>query len=277
MTNSGKAILRAILFAAFISGGFSFGQETCNARALRLISRLPQGKEFTFVAIGDPQGEYEAFRRILEESRKVKPAFIVVLGDLTAHSRREEFERYCEVVSSLDIPIVSVIGNHDVCGEGRAIFREMIGDSILSFDYGGRRFIILDSADGRLDPSQLDWLKQKLKTDLICYVFTHEPPFIGNWWAHSFRKGTKEFLKLVESSRVKRVFIGHLHIVDGFWRNGIAYTIVGSGGIKPALLPLGRAARGFLEVRVSGAEDSVSFHECAVERTAGVKAGRVAQ
>ena len=76
------------------------------------------------------------------------------------------------------MPLYTVLGNHDVKGDGEAMYTRLIRkDSYYSFVQKGYRFIGLDSSSGSLDAAQVDWLRRELATSEPKFVFMHIPLF----------------------------------------------------------------------------------------------------
>ncbi|NOZ23117.1 MAG: hypothetical protein GXP25_18745 [Planctomycetes bacterium] len=232
-----------------------------NARAIKQITAQPGETPFTFVLIGDPQGGYAKFKKLLAQSADVNPRFIIVLGDLTPRGGEDDYAAYMQAISSAPAPILSVIGDNDVVlPEGRDRYESKFGRGDCFFDYAGCRFVILDNADKRLTRDQIHWLEEALLTKKRKFVLMHCPPFLGNWWFDSSKGGSRKFLELMRVHKVKRVFMGHVHIVDSLHYEDTDYLICGSGGVPPALLPFGRAQICFVSVTVTGGGEKVSVH-----------------
>jgi Icc-related predicted phosphoesterase len=222
-----------------------------NERAVLAIQGQDLKPPFDFVVMGDPQGYYEAAGRLLAAARRFHPAFTIFMGDLTPGGQEEDYQRYVALIRSATMPVLSVIGNHDAkASGGREAYERIFGKPDFCFDAGRRRFVVFDTNGERLTASQLAWLASVLNGRQRSYVFTHRPPYMGNWWYHSFVGGTAQFLKMVERGQVPWVFLGHLHVLDGLTWNGTRFLVVGSGGIIPDSLPQGKPVRCLVRVRV---------------------------
>lgn len=248
-------VAASLLFGAVLAAG-----EDLNTKAIAQITSRPTTAPFTFVLIGDPQGQYETFRRLLAQCAGMKPSFIIVLGDLTRCGEEQDYAAYVESLRAAPAPVLSVIGNHDVPTGGRERYEAMFGKGDRSFDLSGCRFVMLDNADQKLTPDQVSWLDGALAAQGRKFVFMHCPPFLGNWWYDSFTGGTRKFLELADKHKVKRVFMGHLHVVDSLCHEGVDYLICGSGGISPALLPFGQAQVCFVGVTVNPDGEEIAVH-----------------
>ena len=240
---------------------------TMNERAVVAIQAQDLKPPFDFIVIGDPQGRYEAASRLLANAKRFNPAFVIFVGDLTKQGQEEQYQAYLDMIRGAKMPVLSVIGNHDTdAAGGREAYERLFGKPDFCFDAGARGFVVLDSAAGRLTAAQLEWLKGVLDGKQRTYLFTHEPPYMGNWWFDSFVEGTPQFLSMVERARVPWVFIGHLHLLDGLARNGTRYLVAGSGGIIPYSLPEGKVARCFVRVHVTQEGEEIEAYGLHGER-----------
>jgi 3',5'-cyclic AMP phosphodiesterase CpdA len=138
-------------------------------------------------------------------------------------------------------PYLTVIGNHDRSyPHGRShsrLYRSLFGRSNYFFDYGGVRFVTLDSSRGRLTQLQLKWLTMVLATRLRKVVFTHMPPVVLKLWggagAHhlgGFDRGADRFTDLMAELEVERVYMGHVHCFGVQDYKGVRYILTGGGG-----------------------------------------------
>ena len=255
------------LAALMIAAACAAQGPTMNERAVVEIQGEDLRPPFDFIVIGDPQGRYEAAHRLLAGAELLRPAFAIFMGDLTQQGQEEQYQAYLGMIRAAKMPVLSLIGNHDTDAPGgRAAYERIFGRPDFSFDAGGRRFVVLDSAAGRLAAAQIGWLGGVLDGKQRTYVFTHEPPYMGNWWFDSFVDGTPQFLRLVERARVPWVFIGHLHLLDGLAWNGTRFLVVGSGGIIPYSLPEGKVARCFVRVRMTAEGEEMEAYGLQGER-----------
>lgn len=100
-------------------------------------------KNHTRVAItGDIQLWIGAFDKIIEDiDKKGDVDMVFILGDLTELGLKEEFKWVCDSVGQLDIPVFSVIGNHDSISFGKEIWLKNIGDYDYTFNYQNNQFV----------------------------------------------------------------------------------------------------------------------------------------
>ncbi len=104
--------------------------------------------------IGSPLGATMAQAAIAELNRS-GAELVVQLGDITDHGDKEEFELAVEVLGELNMPLATMMGNHDVFSykeerlSGRDYYPASFGreaDGVL-LEHKGFRFAVLDSAE----------------------------------------------------------------------------------------------------------------------------------
>jgi hypothetical protein len=196
-------------------------------------------------------------KRFVEEmNAKELPEFVVNLGDSIEDINDrsvdiESFKKAMSLLSPLQMPTYTLIGNHDVRTLTQDEIAQMLGYEHMyqSFDHGGYHFVTLsfemtgnhtkDVADiaAEVPKQQLQWLEDDLsKTNLPAVVFIHyglaEDDMVGNFWfegapAHAFIGNREEVRKLIEDSgKVKAVFNSHQHWNRMHTHNGIPYFTV---------------------------------------------------
>lgn len=109
--------------------------------------------------IGSPRAE--AMTRAAVADLNASGAELVVqLGDITNHGNEREFIRAAEVLSGLEMPYLTTMGNHDVYSYkkealiGRRLYEKYFGrapDGLLH-EHKGIRFAVLDSAEELTSP-----------------------------------------------------------------------------------------------------------------------------
>jgi 3',5'-cyclic-AMP phosphodiesterase len=119
-------------------------QTRSNLEALSV--RGPAPMPFKFVAIGDNHDEYDDLARTVEIiNARDDIEFVLVLGDMTDRGLLHEYEWTYDVFSRLDIPFLTVIGNHDALSDGAVIYQKLYGPFDYSFEYGGFEFVMFNS------------------------------------------------------------------------------------------------------------------------------------
>ncbi|MDE2490040.1 MAG: metallophosphoesterase [Elusimicrobia bacterium] len=253
---------------------------------LARLGSAPAGTSFTFGVIGDAEPGRFPWERIFEPGKDVfakemaalqarDPRFILQLGDFVSEGTVPNYRAHVAWMDAdSTVPLLRCIGNHDRSrpnGDAdKVLYDAVFGPRDYFFDYGGWRFIALDSSDRVVTPAQIAWLSGALNVPGPKVIYTHVPPaylrhakplpivaslpasaieaerspvqdFFENW----FKEGSSDFERLVETSDVKAVFMGHIH---AFWAadlHGVRYVISGGGGSPLYPLPPGYDMRRF--------------------------------
>jgi 3',5'-cyclic AMP phosphodiesterase CpdA len=266
-----KSVFLSIIFLAVISG--------------IIVPGIGQEQPCNFIMLADPQfGLYEFDTGFLRESanyefaiaatNRLKPAFVIVLGDLVNKSGDErQIDEFLRISRKIDpsIPCYYVAGNHDVgqepTPETLAAYRQKIGPDYYSFRSGPVYGIVLNSclfyeprmAEAEFEKQNL-WLKEELEKAKTSgsphiIIFQHHPLFLDNadepfqfWNIPPERR--KPLLELLHGYGVKYIFAGHVH------RNSTAkYKELEMTATGPVGMPLGPDDSGIRLVSVT--EDSV--------------------
>jgi len=199
-------------------------------RTREQLSRLaslsrPPSEPFEFAVLGDAEpGRFWIFRalynrkgvfsRQLARVQEQAVDFSVQLGDMVSRGIPRRYLEFFRELESVGVqkPYLTVIGNHDRSrphgGSHARAYRRLFGRTNYSFDYGGARFVALDSSARRLSRLQLRWLGLVLATPLRKVIFTHMPPVHLRLWggaaAHrmgGFTRGAREFTDLIVAQR----------------------------------------------------------------------------
>jgi len=263
-----RSIIIVLLLSSCLFGNLACSHQRSSSRS----------EPFFFVQMADPQfgmftqnkgfkAETRLFEKAIAQVNRLKPAFVVICGDLTNKcgdsAQIAEFHR---IAGQLDtsIPLYLVAGNHDVrkdpTPESLERYRKNYGKDYYAFRHNGCHFIVLN--DSVLDrpedvmnemQKQLTWLENELNqsndsTHII--ILQHHPLFIENPDEDSSntnlnRTRRRVCLDLFSKAGVTAVFAGHLH------RNHIQrlgdMEIVSTASVGR---PLGKDPSGFRIVKV---------------------------
>ena len=254
------------------------------------IVRRDEAKSFSFIQMSDPQFgmfrhdssfEYETahFEKAISEANRLKPAFVVVTGDLINRPfDAPQMAEYKRIIKQLDpsIPLYSVPGNHDVgnipAPNDITKYRSSFGNEYYTFSYGSMLGIVLNSVylhSPQNVPNeakqQEEWLIKTLekanhKKYKNIFVFLHHPLFIkedneADEYFNIPLVRRKKYLDLFAAHGVKYIFAGHYH------RNAFGKTakldMVTTG---PVGLALGKDSSGFRIISVSGTSVSHRYY-----------------
>ena len=200
----------------------------------------------TFIQMSDPQfGMFQKdagyqhetvnFDFAIATANRLKPAFVVITGDLT-NNREDaaevaEFKRIAAKLAP-GIRLFNVPGNHDLGNEptpeSLAVYRERFGPDYYTFRVGDIAGFVVDSsllkapAQTYAEASKMEaWLRTELgkaRSEGVKHliVFEHIPPFMKDpkepETYDSFPLETRaRYLKLLHEFGVKHLFAGHYH------------------------------------------------------------------
>ena len=141
-------------------------EEGITARNLAGIRALPPPPNpFKFIALGDTHDNYAALSRAVTAiNARDDVQFVIVAGDLTDLALLGEFEFTREEFARLDVPYLTVIGNHDALGDGIEIYRRMFGPLDYTLHFGSAKFVFFNSntlESGGKAPNRA-WLEDEL-------------------------------------------------------------------------------------------------------------------
>ena len=156
------------------------------------------------------------------------PSLVLHTGDIASHGSVARYERFAELMSSLQAPFVVIPGNHDDRESLRAVFG---GTSVLPatgpfLHYTVEDFpvrilccdsVIEGETPGELCAERLAWLANELtaQPDRPTIIALHHPPFYTGMTGTSAKgllRGGGELADLLrQHSQVVRVLAGHVH------------------------------------------------------------------
>lgn len=176
---------------------------------------------------------HESLCRVLEHIRQSAwPADLVaVTGDLIQDDTRAAYDRFCDLLRPLQLPVHCVPGNHDL--------REMMQDALANpqFRYctseqlnnwliAGFDSCVEGTAGGRIADDEMQRLEELLATTpaehvLICL---HHPPLpVGSKWLDQvgLSNGDELLRVLAASGKVRAAIFGHVHQQFEAHRDGV--------------------------------------------------------
>ncbi|MEO6684173.1 MAG: metallophosphoesterase [Ginsengibacter sp.] len=240
-----------------------------------------------FIQMSDPQfgmfrkdtsfeKETINFTKAIMAANRLKPAFVIVTGDLVNKPfDADQIAEYKRVSELLDkrIPLYNVAGNHDTHNmpseENIADYNKIFGADYYKFEYGNMLGIVLNSMylhSPQKVPAQAlaqeQWLiktLQQVKQNRYKHimVFMHHPWFLEkadepNQYFNIPLNTRKKYLDLFKANDVKYLFSGHYHR-NAFGTDG-ELQMVTTG---PVGMPLGKDSSGFRIIKVKG--DKVEY------------------
>jgi 3',5'-cyclic AMP phosphodiesterase CpdA len=250
----------------------------------RSVQRAATAEPFFFIQMADPQfGFFTAnqdfaretanFTRAIEAANRLRPAFVVVCGDLTHRAGDSaQIAEYRRIAATLDrsIPLYNVSGNHDLAlplsAGSVAAYRAVYGPDYYTFERSGIFGVVINSSlfkEPNLAPAEAaaqdQWLERTL-TDAKAkgkriMLFQHHSWFLAradepDQYYNLPLEKRREVLALLRRTGVRQVFAGHYHR-NALGRDG-ELEMVTSG---PVGRPLGTDPSGLRVVIVT--RDSV--------------------
>lgn len=128
---------------------------------------LAAGDTLRFVFTGDSQQFYDEADGLVASVNQLSGiSFLLVAGDISDFGLARELRWVDEKLRRLNVPYLTVVGNHDLVGNGREAYQHIFGALDYSFVYGNTKFILLDT-NGReynFDGTapNLGWLRPQL-------------------------------------------------------------------------------------------------------------------
>ncbi|RZK58644.1 MAG: metallophosphoesterase, partial [Pedobacter sp.] len=160
-----------------------------NAKEIASLPQKPIGTTIRIAVSGDTQRSYQASELFVDQiNARNDIDFVILNGDISDFGLLLEFDGIFKIYDRLKAPFISVIGNHDLVANGRAVYERMFGPLNFTFNYAGIKFICHDT-NGReynfngSTPS-ISWLKANLKLDAgttNLVAFSHVPPTDGDF------------------------------------------------------------------------------------------------
>lgn len=182
--------------------------------------------------MGDTQRFYdEADGFVKSVNQQIGLDFVFHAGDISDFGLAKEFRWVNDIMKKINVPYVTVIGNHDLIANGAGIYKQMFGPMNFSFVYSGVKFIVYDSNaieygyDGTLP--DLDWIEQELQ-DTTSYNWaipvSHIPPDSPDT---DLSKEDSIVNMLAENRKVSLSLHGHQHnfLVSEKHGNVITYLV----------------------------------------------------
>lgn len=154
-------------------------EKDVNAKNIARITSLELPDDsITFIAISDPHTNYSQLRAAIHSINQMENiSFVMVCGDITDWGLYNEYDDYYHLVSRLNIPFITLVGNHDYLANGKTIFKKMFGPTNFYFEVGKYRLVVFDNIvweNGNRSPD-FHWLDQAVtaeeedKTIICCY------------------------------------------------------------------------------------------------------------
>lgn len=193
----------------------------------RLTDQVLSTDTLRFAVISDTHTNYSDLKdavRFINTLENV--AFTVISGDITDWGLAAEFKDYYQLISKLNMPFITLIGNHDYLSNGELIYTRMFGPTSFYFDLGDYRMVVFDNVvweKGNKEPD-FNWLQKTLQdtADRTNITFMHIHP-----WDPQLDNGYADHIgQIIESQPVAISFFGHGHGYKYEIKNDRQYLLV---------------------------------------------------
>ena len=210
------------------------GERDINRKnAARIEQTLAGKKEFSFAFISDTQRWYDQTQEAVSDINTRGVDFVLHGGDLTDFGITKEFLWQRDILNTLNVPWVTVIGNHDCLGSGEQAYEAVFGKQNYHFTAGNVLFVCLNTNAMEFNYStpipDLDFLGKLIRNippnvDKTVFLM-HARPFaygFNNNVAHVFDYYIRDF------PNVQFCLFGHEHAMmqeDLFGRGTMYYGV----------------------------------------------------
>ena len=247
----GKTINIILIAAVLILISFSAGVKIHSLSTFSEISdwnyqQLDQinstKNNFSFIVLGDNKNSVTVFEKLIEKVNKEDAIFAIDIGDLVFNGEKHRFNFFINQIKTLNKPLLTAIGNHELMDEGRGNYYDMFGRFYYSFTVGENYFIVLDDANSKnIGSWQMNWLENKLQKSTNYsnrFVFMHVPLFDPRNGeraeGHSIDdlEFANELNGLFDEYNVTMLFCSNIHAYyNGTWGR-TPYIITGGAGAE---------------------------------------------
>lgn len=165
----------------------------------------------------------QSLERVLEHIRDAEwqADIVTVTGDLIQDDSVAAYERFCSLMSTLDLPVYCIPGNHDTRAKMEQALQRDAFHYCENAQLGNWLVISIDScrtdgAAGEISQQELQRLRGMLDTSKSEHVLVclHHPPLpVGSKWLDTVGLVNADaFLDLiVQYPQVRGVIFGHVH------------------------------------------------------------------
>ncbi len=214
-----------------------------------------------FAVCGDTRNDESGiFPQIVEQVRTSDAELLVHTGDVESPAGAAAWKAFQAKLGPLGKPFVVAIGNHELVGATREEFVRafQLPGASYAFAHLDARFVVLDTADGKLPDERLEWLDRELSAhpkgkDGVTYLILamHYPPALGGLRPHGtspvFEQQSRKLHDILVRRKVDLVLCGHEHLNAVLEWEGIPVVLSGGGGAP--LAPFG--SYGYYRVELS--------------------------
>ncbi len=206
----------------------------------------------------------ELLERLIEEVNRVRPALVVISGDLTDKGLRYEYEEARTWTDRFEVPMLVAPGNHDSRNVGYVHFEELYGPRYLTYRLPGVYLVAADSSEpdldeGRVGRSIYPWVEEALDAagadELKVFVTHHHLlPIPGSGRERNILQDAGDVLKILSDRGVGLVLTGHKHVP---WVWSLQGMLIVNAGTASTNRLRGRGRPSYAVVEIDGGEVTV--------------------
>ena len=168
----------------------------------------------------------DLLENVIEETNRLEPDLVAVVGDLTGDGYRNEFEQAKEYLDRLECPnILYAMGNHDAKHVGYRYFEELFGNrsssTTVTTSEGEAKLVTLDSTKPDLDEGEVGreyyaWIDSQFrnwdKGLKILLIHHHLLAVPGTGRDSNILRDAGDVAALLREVEVDMVLSGHRHV-----------------------------------------------------------------
>ncbi|UII19363.1 metallophosphoesterase family protein [Fulvivirga ligni] len=207
-------------------------EKDLTAKNLSQIQSTEPSDTFQLIFMGDTQRFYDQSADFVDVANTIPDiSFVVHGGDISDFGLVTEYRWVHDIMSDLQRPYLTVVGNHDLLANGKKVYAEMYGELNYSFEYGGHKFIFLNTNSREYDFNgkvpDLNWLDAEIEdnpNDLDVVVISHVPPFDADFDPNLVKPYTQ---LLASKPKVKLSLHAHTHsfLDEKYYEDGVEYFV----------------------------------------------------
>ncbi|MBR1774987.1 MAG: metallophosphoesterase [Bacteroidales bacterium] len=172
--------------------------------------------DFSVFLISDTHLYYRELRdaRRKINSLKQEADFVIHCGDISNMGLSKEYEFTWDLLDEIELPYLTVIGNHDMVANGRVIYQKMFGKLNYSYVYKNCKFVFFDDNiwENTVRDPDFEWLKREITDSLSQYAHTILIAHIPPWDDQLYNSQKHAFYNIVGNSNVQLCIYGHHHV-----------------------------------------------------------------
>ena len=260
------ALISVIIFAIYAALSFrpDLFFNTRNENNLKeVLDKNDTSKEtYCFAYASDCRDNMKVLEKLVEKvNQDPEIEWLIFGGDTVYNCDLKEYRNFMNVTDQLNVPMITLPGNHEMRGMGQLLYRFYYGRVFYSFIYKQDQFILMDnSSESHFGIVQKLWLKYILKKYTSAknrFVFFHVPLYDqrtimhGDGIADENMREAKSMERILSEYSIQQVFSSHLHgFYQGKWGE-LSYTISAGAGAPLHAEPKENSFFNYVKVYVS--------------------------